>query len=294
MGSYFGARLRLAGHDVLLVDPDRDHVDRIRERGLELRAGGRDVVVRPEVALSAGGAQADLVIVLTKAARLEAALAGSAALVGGARLVLVLPNGLGCGEIAANFVDGARLLHGVTAEGAVLDAPGVVRHAFPGRTYFGSFSGLPTGSEQAIGDVLTAAGLPADATADVESWIWTKLLVNVGYNAATALARVRNGQLASDPDGAAVLRLAVEEARAVARAKGIEIHYEDPVGFVIGLGLDGIGPNRSSMLQDVLRGRDTEIDFLNGAVVREGEACGVPTPVNEALWRLVRVAQGGS
>lgn len=292
MGSYFGARLAAAGNTVTLLDPNTAHMDAIGECGLVLVDGQpeRSVVDVAATADPARVPSADLVVILTKAHNVSDAARTAAAFLAASGVVLVLSNGIGCAEAAAAWVHPEKIFYGATAAGAVLEEPGVVRHHVEGLTCFGSYvpdRGRRTA--EVLSQVLNAAGIEAQAVDDPDEWIWTKLMINIAYNAATALTRVRNGELVRDPDGRAVLEAAVAEALVVARAKGIHIKFADPLAAVIDVGLGSISPNQSSMLQDVLAGRTTEIDYLNGAVVREGERIGIATPVNETLMRLVRL-----
>jgi 2-dehydropantoate 2-reductase len=292
MGSLVGARLALAGHDVTLIDADEAHVEAIRHRGLRLRDAGAERVAA--VAATTDPAEAsrpDAVLVLTKANRLDAALAGAGELTTRAGIVVVLANGLGCADVAAPHVPAGLLAYGAMASGAVVEAPGVVRETFAGDTYVGPSGETPSERLRELAATLTDAGLPTHVVDNIDDRIWTKLLVNVGFNAATALTGVRNGELVEHADGRAILTAAIDEAVAVARVKGIVLQIDDPVGFALELGRTGIATQRSSMLQDVLRGRATEVDFINGAVAREGTALGVPTPVNDALTRLVKVLE---
>jgi 2-dehydropantoate 2-reductase len=292
MGSLVGARLALTRHAVALIDPYEAHIRTIRRHGLRLRDGdeSRRVSVAATTDPAAAGA-ARTVVVLTKANRLGAALDGAAGLLADAELVVVLCNGLGCADVAAARVPRERLAYGAMAPGAVLESPGTVRATFAGDTYIGAAGSVPAERLDDLAALLTHAGLPTHVVDDVEDRIWTKLLVNVGLNAATALTGVRNGELAGDADGAALVAAAIEEAVAVARAKGVTLHVEDPTGFVLELGRTGIARQQSSMLQDILRGRPTEVDFINGAVVREGAALGIPTPVNQALTWMTKVRE---
>jgi 2-dehydropantoate 2-reductase len=294
MGSYFGARLAMAGHEVTLLDPYKEHIEAIRACGLTLREGENEWKVE-DIRATCQPAEvrpADVVVVLTKAHNVADAMQASSKLVAACGGVLVLSNGVGCAEAMAPWVSSDKLLHGATAAGAVLEGPGEVRHNFQGLTCFGPYvSGSNPSVMREISQILCAAGIEAKVADDPEGWIWTKLIVNIGYNAVTALTRVRNGELVRHPDGRAVLEAAVKEVLAVAKAKGIRIGYEDPLGTVLELGFGPISSNQSTMLQDVLRSRMTEIDFLNGAVAREGRSYGVATPVNESLACLVRILQ---
>jgi 2-dehydropantoate 2-reductase len=199
-------------------------------------------------------------------------------------LVVTLQNGVGNREILAARLGEGRVGQGVTALGATLLGPGRVRHAGPGATLFGS-------SPQAEGMAALAAlfrscELPAELSDDLEALVWGKLVVNVGINALTALLRIPNGVLAAVPAARSLAEQAVAEAVTVAAARGTRLPYDDALAHVLGVA-QATGANRSSMLQDVLRGSPTEVAAINGAVVREGRRLGVATPVNALLTALV-------
>jgi 2-dehydropantoate 2-reductase len=204
-------------------------------------------------------------------------------------------------------VGAARVAVGVTFEGATLLGPGEVRHAGRGPTLVGACPEngltpqppLPTadrgrqerGSEAdrlaAFADLLCRAGFDARVVTDIEGVLWGKAIVNAAINPLTALWRVPNGELLANADRRALLVGLAKEATAVATARGITLPYPDPVARVEEV-CRATAANRSSMLQDVERGRPTEIDSINGVIVAEGRRLGVPTPVNETVWRLVR------
>jgi 2-dehydropantoate 2-reductase len=294
MGSYFGACLTRSGQDVALLDVEPGHIGAIQERGLNLEKNGVFETVHMEAAVWPEEiAPGDYLIVFTKANKVLAALAGVSGLVAECGATIVLSNGLGIGEAVAPIVPVGRLLHGTTASGAVLVGPGHIRFTVEGNTYIGPLKGPVPECAFSLAAAFEAAGLPVTVTDRVEEYIWTKLMVNVGYNALTALTGVTNGEAVKSREGRLILEGAVCETLEVAKAKGIRIHYDDAVRFVVDLGLGIIGPNRSSMLQDVMRRRETEVKWLNGAVVAEGDRLGVPTNVNRLLTALVTVLQEG-
>jgi 2-dehydropantoate 2-reductase len=199
-------------------------------------------------------------------------------------LVVTLQNGLGNRETLAAELGEGRVGQGVTMLGATLLGPGRVRHAGQGPTIFGAAP--DRGGAAALAGLFAACGLPAELTDDLEALVWGKLMVNAGINALSALLRVPNGALAAIPQARALAERAAGEAAAVAAARGVRLPYADPAAHALGVA-QATGANRSSMLQDVLRGSPTEVDAINGAVAREGRRLGVPTPVNALLTELV-------
>ena len=199
-------------------------------------------------------------------------------------LVVTLQNGLGNRETLAAALGEERVGQGVTTLGATLLGPGRVRHAGQGPTVFGAAP--DRAGAAALAGLFAACGLPAELTDDLDALVWGKLVTNAGINALSALLRVPNGVLAAVPQARALAEQAAAEAAAVAAARGVRLPYADPAAHALAVA-QATGANRSSMLQDVLRGSPTEVDAINGAVAREGRRLGVPTPVNALLAELV-------
>jgi len=291
MGGLFGALL--APHAaVCLFTTNAGHARAINQDGLTLtgmEGTARRIKVRALTNPDRYGGQADLVLICTKARSTGAAAATALRFLAADGLVLTLQNGLGNLEQIAAVVGPARAAAGITAQAATLLAPGQIRHAGCGPTVLGAGPGQG-GTIAAIAALFNQAGIETRVSADVEALLWSKLIVNVGINALTALLRVPNGVLAQVPACDALMAEAVAEAVAVARALRIGLEYEqqlDRVRQVCVL----TAANRASMLQDILKGAPTEIDAINGAVVAKGCEAGVPTPVNLLLTRLIKALE---
>ena len=279
MACFFAARFALSGvAKVTMFGTWAEAIHAVHENGIciEDASGTRIAGVDAEF-YDAPAPPADLAIVLVKswqtprvAERLEKNLKP-----GG--VALSLQNGLGNIEAL-----GGRAFVGVTLEGATLIRPGHVAHRGSGTTHIAA--------PESVAELFRQAGFDARACAPekAESLIWGKLAVNCGINALTALSGVRNGELLHQKDAAILMEKAALECAAVARARGVELPYPDPAAEVHKTALR-TADNMSSMLMDVLRGAPTECDAINGAVVREGRRLGVPVPVNEALWRAIRM-----
>lgn len=291
MGGLFGCLL--APHaSVTLLTTNRDHAEVIGGHGLtlvDLDGATRQVAV--EVLTDPGdyGRRANLILICTKARATGEAAAVARSLLAADGLVLTLQNGLGNLEQLVAAVGGERAAAGVTAQAATLLGPGRVRHAGAGPTVLG----IPVGRGGMIGAVaalFTRAGMETYTSDDVDSLLWSKLIVNVGINALTALLRVPNGVLVQTPVCDLLLTRAVDEAVAVARARHIDLAYERQLKRVRDVCVRTV-ENRSSMLQDILRGRPTEIEVINGAVVALGREAGVATPVNLLLTQLIQALE---
>lgn len=293
MGCLFGARFAAAGAPVRLLDVDAVHVAAIRNRGLRLvELNGEEKTVRLDALCEPAewDAPADVVLVMVKSYATKQAL----------RLVhpesiaphtvfLSLQNGMGNGEILAELVGAQRVLIGVTAQGATKVAPGVVRHGGVGPTFFGSLSGNEPPGVSSLLQLFVAAGLEASYRHDIQNLLWQKLCINVGINAVTALCGIDNGLVAALDPARKLCEAAVMEAVAVARAEG-GVLPDDMVDRVLAVA-QATASNRSSMRQDVENYRPTEIDAINGVVVRYARRHGLIAPVNWTLTQLVKIRE---
>lgn len=290
LGCAFGAALSRAGNETWLVSRSADRAASLRASGLVLEEAGQVTVV--PVRATADPAEAgpvDLVIVLVKSFDTAAAMTAALPVVGPGTLVMSLQNGVGNEETLASIVGADRLLAGKTYVGGVTPASGRVRADIEGKeTVIGELDGPVGPNARRVADCFTAAGLSTRTVDDIRATIWDKLLVNVGTGAITAITGLTYGQLYSEPDLRRTGLAAIAEAMAVARAAGIELSLaraEDAWD----LAAAGLSPDfLTSMLQSVRGGRRTEIDVINGAVVRAGAEHGVPTPVNETLVACVK------
>ena len=288
MGSLFGGLLAEAGEDVVLVDIWEEHVRAINERGLHIKGVSGDRVVRVRATTKhAEVGVVDLMLIQVKSYATEKAIRDALPMIGERTVVLTLQNGLGNVEKIAAVVGRERVLAGTTAHGATVLGPGEIYHAGRGLTVIGEVDGRITDRVKAIAELFNRAGIETEVTDNIMGAIWTKMLANVAINALTAITGLYNGELLELEETKAVMLKAVDEAVAVAKAMGIKLLVEDPHEFVLGIAR-ATATNKSSMLQDVERGRRTEIDAINGMIVHYGRELGIPTPINEALVAAVK------
>lgn len=290
MGCLFGGLLSEAGMHVCLLDVWREHVDALQRNGLtiEWRGRTRTIAVQATTDTASLGA-ADLVMVFVKSGHTDEAARTAVRLAADSGLVLTLQNGLGNADVLARAVGAGRVIAGTTSQGATLLGPGRIRHAGRGSTIIGMWGGGKFQAAFQVADWLSRSGIAAEAVEDIQPVVWNKLLVNVGINAITALTGIQNGQLLDLPQTRALSQAAAEEAAAVARACGVAV-AEDVVQRVFAVAR-ATAENRSSMGQDVDARRVTEIETINGAVVRRAVELGMPVPVNQALTALVETLQ---
>lgn len=292
MGCLYGGMLAEAGNEVWLLDVWKEHVDVINEKGLyiETSKGNKHIKnIRATTDPSDIGV-VDLVLVFVKSTITEIAIAQNKKIFGTNTIALTLQNGLGNIEKMASVIDGKNIIAGTTAHGSTMLGAGKIRHAGVGKTHIGEIDGRVCERIQKISEVFNDAAIETDISENVMGLIWGKLMVNVGINALTAITGLKNGQLVDFIETEELLELAVTEAWAVAKRKGIELPYNDPVSHTKEVCKATAG-NRSSMLQDVSNKRKTEIEMINGAIVREGKALAIDTPINKVLTNLISVMQ---
>lgn len=295
MGSLFGGILSTVA-PVTLIDPWRAHIEAIQRDGLRMTTGAEERILRlPAIWVSNEGeieklrgtvGEVDLAIILVKSPQTAWAAGIARQLLSPNGLALTLQNGLGNGEILAAAVGEVRTCVGVTSHGATLLGPGRVLHAGQGPTYLGRTTHTAT-KVAAVAELFAKAGLEVHVSDDLDSLLWGKLVINAGINALTALLRVQNGVLEQIEPLRELMGAIVREAAAVAQAKGITLPYLDPVEKVREV-CRATAVNRSSMLQDALRGQPTEIEVINGAIVREAARLGIPAPVNQTIYNLIK------
>ncbi len=282
MAGLFGGRL--ASHaDVTLLGSWTEGLDAVRERGIRLQENGEAKKVEVKATDDPSeclGVNSALVLVKSWQTEMAATMLGNCLAADG--VALTLQNGLGNIEVLEAAIGPERAALGVTTTGATLLGPGTVRAGGLGPTYVAPHPRL-----EPLVELLETSGFEVHAASDLMSLLWGKLVVNTGINALTALLEVRNGELLESSHARSLMNAAALETAQVAEAQGIKLPYDDPAQEVEGVARR-TAENDSSMLQDIRRGAPTEVDAINGAVVREGERLGVPTPVNRSLWDLVR------
>ena len=289
MGSLYGAKLSANGkNEVHLIDVWKEHIDAVNLHGLQMEEGD-DVLLYENLKGHTSSEETgvcDLVLVFVKSTVTKTAVESNAAVFGPNTVALTLQNGLGNIEQISSVIGAERVIAGTTAHGATMLSPGKIRHAGKGKTIIGELGGHESDRIRKMAAVLEDAGMETVISGNVLGRVWDKLLVNVGINALTGITKLYNGQLLDYPEIEELLEKAVSEGVAVAWAKGIRLGFDDPVAHTKDL-CRATAANKSSMLQDILNGRQTEIEMMNGAIVREGKALGIETPVNLALTNLI-------
>ena len=290
MGSLFGGLLALSGEEVWLVDIREDHIQALVSTGLTVEEGGkkRRIPVHATKEVASIG-KADLIIFFVKTYHTEKAVSDALVLQKEDTVFLTLQNGLGNEETIRQQVDPRKVILGVTNQGATFLGLGCIRHAGWGKTYIGELNGKVTARVTQLAQVFTQAGIETEVSSNIQSLVWNKLFINVGINAVAALTGLKNGHLLDYPETLRLMEALVSEAVAVARKKRILIEG-NPIEKVKAVA-EATRENRCSMGQDFDNRRKTEIDAINGAVVREGERLGIPVPYNHMITDLVKVIE---
>lgn len=288
MGSLTGGLLKTAGADVHLYSTNREHMEKIRQNGLIMDGIGKERVIRINATthIEEVGA-ADLIIIFVKSYDTRTAAAEARKIAGENTLVLTLQNGIGNVEILEELYGKEKVLAGTTDAAANIPEPGRVRHTAGGSVYIGSPGGEVTPQIHKIVDLMQAAGFNAQATHNAIGMIWTKLILNLAINPpGTILRTVCRGLIDNDYSRALMAEI-VNEALQVSGKKGIHLLHADMVQAAYDLA-EKNAASQNSMLQDSLKGKKTEIDFMSGAMVKEGEKFGIDLPVNRAMTNLVK------
>lgn len=291
MGSIFAARLAQGGHDVALVDVAEPLVERINAQGVTIVRGddSSTTPLRATTDPSEIGV-VDLALFFVKCYHTASAAELARPLVGPETTVASLQNGWGNGDVLAAVYPEERIVVGVTYNSGAVVEPAVVMHPADQPTIVGSFADADGDRAAPVAAALEGAGLATSVASPVGPEIWKKLLLNAATLPTSALTGMTAGELGGDEHMRELVAEVAREATAVATALGYPIDADERVDAILAL-LGRAGPAKSSMLQDFEAGRRTEIDVINGAVVRAADEQGVAAPLNRALFRLVKGAE---
>ncbi|MDP4157205.1 MAG: ketopantoate reductase family protein [Bacillota bacterium] len=290
LGSTIGGTLAEAGQEVYLIDQWAEHVKAINTNGLILRDGTNDRVVKVNAQTSCEGiGPADLVIVLVKSFHTRNAIENASSIIGEDTLVMSLQNGLGNEETIAEVVGKERVIGGKTYVGGVLLGPGHVIAGTKGKiTFIGEMSGEKTKRIQKVADTMTTCGLLTEVSDNITGMIWDKLLINVATGALCGITKLPYGDLYQLPEIRDCAFEAILEGINVAKANDVVLSTEDPEDIWLKAAAGLPYEFKTSMLQSLEKGQKTEIDYINGAVVRWGKKNNIATPVNKALVANVK------
>ena len=287
VGSLFAAHLAQKGEaEVWAYDVWKDHVEAIRNHGLRI-SGAADFTAKLNATSDPKELpRCDYGIVATKAIHTRSAVAQVARAFDDNSAVCSVQNGVGNEEIIAEHVK--YVIRGTTFPAGHPIAPGHIGFDIKGDTWIGPFepTDTPMSKVEELAGLITCSGMNVIPLQDARGAQWTKLIFNAATNPVGALTLLHHGAATRFAPTGQLFNDLIAEGEAVARVLGIELHG-DPRALVQ-KGATAAGKHRASMLQDVLAKRQTEVDFMNGAIADSGDKLGVPTPLNRALWQLVK------
>lgn len=291
MGSLFGGHLALGGHDVTLIDVNEDHIAAVNANGLAIEKDAGVDCARPRAGRPEDFTHPqDFVIVFTKGLHTESALMSALHLVQEHTWVLTAQNGLGNAEAIARHVPWDRIAIGTTSYAANLIGPGRLSFQAGGNLRIWSANGSRAPAVERLADAIAATGLDCEADPNVQGAIWEKVAFNAAINSLTAVLRCPVGGLATVPAGRTLAELIVKEVADVASARGIAFDLSRVYGL-LDLSFTHHREHKPSMLCDVIAGRETEIENINGAVVAEARRLGLQARATETLLLLVRLVE---
>jgi len=285
IGSFFGGLLSQR-HDVTLIGR-AEHISAVKSHGLRVR-GKTAIIAKPRAATRvAQNARPEFVFVTTKSYDTANAMIALRPLADRA-IFVTLQNGLGNAETIAKTA--RRVVAGTTAHGVTFVGPGEIRHAGVGETVLGAWTRVDESNLVRLRDLLADVGIVASVTSDIQTELWSKLVVNASINPIAALAEVPNGRLVRDKRLLGLVEDVCREATAVGKAEGAHVDEEELRHRTL-LVAKRTAANRASMLQDLDRHRRTEIDAITGSIVRAAQRHRIPVPLNASLYALVRARE---
>ena len=291
MGCLFAAFLSKSKEEIWLLDKNKENAAKINELGISVEGASGSWQAKPKTTANVEDiAKADLILICVKSFHTKQALEQIKPLLQQNTKIMTLQNGIGNIEIISELTGEERVIGGITNEGATLIETGKIRHAGRGETLIGTIDGKVPVEIRSIREIFNKVGLQTKLSRDIKGLIWSKLIINAGINALTAITRLSNGRLTEFEGTKRILREAVTEATRIAKRKRIKLIYDDPLAKVEAV-CEGTSGNISSMLQDVLKNKRTEIDFINGVIVRLGQELGIAVPTNKLLVDLIKTIE---
>ncbi len=296
MGCLFAGLLVEAGQkDVWLLDKHEGRAREITKNGLKIDGigGSRSISGIRSTANPQEIGIADLILIFVKSYDTAEAAHSILRVVGINTTILTLQNGLTNINTISEILGAERVIAGITSHGATMLGTGHIRHAGVGETTIGELEGGESAGTKHIADVLSSAGFQTIISRSIHSSIWAKLIINAAINPLTAITKLKNGALLGYNEVRKLLGMTAEEAARVALARQISLPYDSAISAVEAV-CKATSANVSSMLQDVLRHKRTEIDAINGAIVNEAKKAGIEAPINETLTYLVKGIEHGA
>lgn len=284
VGCYFGGMLARAGHDVILIARPQ-HVEAISRDGLHMDTKTFDEHVRLKASSDPAAVKgSQLVLFCVKSGDTASAGEQIKPYVGKDTVVLCLQNGVDNDQRLRTVLTAPEVHGCVVYVGAEMAGPGHIKHHGRGELVIEASRNIPDLDKQLI-----AAGIPTTVSDNVRGMLWLKLILNCAYNAVSAIARKPYGETTFSVGVQDVMRDVIDECLAVAKAEGVTVRGD--VDAAVRSIVEKLPQQYASTAQDIMRGKPTEIDYLNGYVVQRGKALGIRTPANQVLWAMVKLIE---
>lgn len=293
MGCLYAGYLSRGDNKVYILCHSKEEKDKINNCGILIKKNNEEIITYPEaISNSSNINKLDLIIVFVKSKDTEKAVLENLHIISKETFVLTLQNGYGNLDILKKYINSNNIIVGTTSEGSTKLDLGYVVHAGRGNTYIGLEEKRKEQNDKInnILKVFNQAGFNTYISQDVLKLVWSKLIINVGINALTSILNLKNGELLDSENTIKLMEEAIKEAVEVGRAKGFSFEYKEAINKVKEVAIK-TSKNKSSMLQDILNKKKTEIDVINGAVVKEGKRFSINTKVNDILTNLVKAME---
>ncbi len=295
VGRLLGVFLSRGGHQTVLVDPDREIIDSLNDQGIGfMEAGAEDpdsveYVPTTAVRQAADIDSCDLILLAVKSFNTLTAVQAAHHLVSAASPIVTLQTGLGNIETLERIIDRKNIIGGFTFMAAAGLGAGIVRQGGAGKTYLGRLDGRIDERLRSICTLFSDSGLECVPVHRILGRLWCKVIVFSAINAVTSVLQIKNGQLLDNMESIILLKRLVDEGRIVAESQTIDLVFPDLYQLLFDA-CRRTDQNLSSMLQDILAGKQTEIDAQCGALVKLSEQANIPTPTQQTMLELVQLA----
>ena len=290
-GALLAANLTREKFDVWMLDSDARRVKKFLAEGVTLETSSGSSKTKINATTDPKEIkETDAIFLCVKSYDTEGALKSIKGLLGEKTYVVSLQDGLGNLQMISEYVDEKNIIGAVTTQSAILTENGHLKHMTKGTTIIGQENGKVLGGIREISSILNKAISSTKVTKDINSAIWSRLIIDVGINALSAITRLKNGSLLKNEYTREVMRRAVSEAVKVAKRKKVKLTYDDPIQKVEAV-CKATAEDISPMLHDILNKTQTEIDFINGAITRQAKSLNIKTPTNEMLTELIKAIE---
>lgn len=288
IGSLFAGRIAHSGYEISVIGRD-PHITEITRNGLRIIEQKQEILshFQANTDFQHETTSKDAILITTKAFDNQIVAKSLENRISEDNPLFILQNGMGNEEIFHKTFPNNPIFRAVTTEAAELIHPGIIRHIAFGKTYFGLVTDRENGNGKQIQKIMNESGFTTKKTSDIKLKMWQKLLTNAIICPLAAILHVPNGRILEKPSIQRIFDTILKEGLALAKYNLPEADFSTTHDFILNV-IEKTKNNRCSMLQDIEKGRRTEIDFLNGFIVRESRRIGIKAPVNAAIADLVR------